>query len=98
MHNVVILTKSIFNKNHEFLLSTVLRKMFISVLYYNRIDVSEVIDVNNSSASKECIICHNWYFLKKGFRFQPTVCNDCHDILKMYIGLNSIFILNIHGE
>ena len=29
---------------------------------YNRIDVSELIDVNKTSESKECEICHYWYF------------------------------------
>ena len=28
------------------------------MLYYNRIDVSEGIDVNKRSKSKECDICH----------------------------------------
>ena len=30
--------------------------------YYNRIDVSEDIGVHETSASKDCIICQNWYF------------------------------------
>ena len=33
------------------------------------------IDVNKTSSSKECLICHYWYFLDKGFKFQPDVCN-----------------------
>ena len=33
------------------------------MLYVDRIDVSEGIDVNKKSASKECDICHYWYFL-----------------------------------
>ena len=33
------------------------------MLYFDRIDVSERIDVNKTSASKECDICHHWYFL-----------------------------------
>ena len=33
------------------------------MLYYERVDVSEEIDVNKTSASKECDICHYWYFL-----------------------------------
>ena len=37
------------------------------MLYYNRIDVSKGVDVNKTSASKECIIC--WVFLDKGFTF-----------------------------
>ena len=37
------------------------------MLYCDRIDVSEVIDVNRTSASKECEICHHWYILKYSF-------------------------------
>ena len=33
------------------------------MLYYDRIDASEGIDVNKTGASKECDICHYWYFL-----------------------------------
>ena len=29
---------------------------------------------------KECDICHYWYFLNKGSKFQPDVCNGCHDL------------------
>ena len=36
------------------------------MLYYDRIDVSEGIDVNKTGASKDCIICHCWYFLDEG--------------------------------
>ena len=39
-------------------------------------------DVNKTSASKECYVCHYWYFLKKNFKFEPNVCNRCHDVLK----------------
>ena len=35
------------------------------MLYFDRIDISEEIDVNITSESKECDICHNWYFLDK---------------------------------
>ena len=30
------------------------------MLYYDRIHVSEEIDINQISASKECDICHCW--------------------------------------
>ena len=33
------------------------------MLYCDRIDVSEGIDVNKISASKLCDICHYWYFV-----------------------------------
>ena len=37
------------------------------MLYFNRIYVSKGTDVNETSASKECNICHYWYFLNKAF-------------------------------
>ena len=48
------------------------------MLHFNRIDVSERIDINKTSQSKECDVCHYWYFLNKGFKFQPHVCNKYH--------------------
>ena len=33
------------------------------MLYFDRTDISDEIDVNKTSASKECNICHYWYFL-----------------------------------
>ena len=65
------------------------------MLYFNRIDVSEGRDVNKTSESKECDICHYWYFLNKNFKFQPNVCNRCHDLLMMSMNLSDIPILNI---
>ena len=59
----------------------------INMLYYDRIDVSEGIDINKTSASKECDICHYWYFSNKGLKFQTYVCNKCHDLLMMPMNL-----------
>ena len=64
------------------------------MLYYDRIDASEGIDVDKTSASKECDICRYWYFLNYGFKFQPNVWNRCHDLLIMSMKLNDIAILN----
>ena len=36
----------------------------IKMLCYDRIDVSEGIDINKIRVSKERDICHYWYFLK----------------------------------
>ena len=38
------------------------------MLEYGRIDISEEIDVNKTNASKECDICHYWYFKDIGFK------------------------------
>ena len=53
------------------------------MLYFDRIDVSEGTDVNKTSASKECDICHYGCFLIKSLDFQPNVCNRYYDLLMM---------------
>ena len=68
------------------------------MLYYDRIDVSEGIDVNKTSTSKECDICHYWYFLNYSFKFLPNVCNRCYDLLMMPIKLSDSAILSIKGS
>ena len=37
-------------------------------------------------------------FLDKGFKFQPNVCNGCHDLLTMSMNLSDIALLNIKGS
>ena len=63
------------------------------MLYCDRID--EGIDVNKTSESKECDVCHYWYFLDKWFKFQPDVCNGCHDVLMISMNLSDIVFLNV---
>ena len=55
------------------------------MLYFDRIDVFEGIAVNKTSSSKECDICHYWYFLNKGLKFQPNVYKRCHDLWTLVI-------------
>ena len=67
------------------------------MVHYDRIDIFEDVNVNKISVLKECNICHYWYFLTKGFKFQQNVCNGYHDALMMSMNLNNIAILSIHG-
>ena len=41
------------------------------MLEYDRIEISEGIYNNKTNVSKECDVCHYWYFLDKGFRYEP---------------------------
>ena len=50
------------------------------MLDYDRVNVSEGSDSNKTGSSRECTICHYWYFLKINFRFQPKVCDSYHSI------------------
>ena len=68
------------------------------MLYFDRIDISEGIDVNKTSTLKECNICHYCCFLSFSFKFQSNVCNRCHDLLMMSMNLSDIAILNIKGS
>ena len=45
------------------------------MLQYERIDVSEGIDINQSNKSKQCMICHYWYFKDIVYKCEPHVCN-----------------------
>ena len=65
----------------------------LKMLYFDRIDVYKGIDVNKTSASKECDICHYWFFLNYTFKFEPIVCNRCHDLLMISLNLSDIAIL-----
>ena len=51
-----------------------------------KFDVSEEIDFNTTSLSKECELCHYWFFKDVGFTFEEHVCNGCHDLLTMAYG------------
>ena len=66
--------------------------------HYDRIDVSEEVDVSKISASKDRDVCHYWYFLNYNLKFKPNVCNRCHDLLMTSINLSNIAILNIAGS
>ena len=68
------------------------------MLEYERIDISEGIDVNKTNLSKECDICHCWYFKDIGFKYEPYFCNGCHDLLQKAISFNNIAIAYIKGS
>ena len=40
---------------------------------YKKIDASEGVDVNKTSASKECQHCQYWFFKDVGFKFEDHV-------------------------
>ena len=64
------------------------------IMNYDRIDDSEGIDVIKANESRDCHIFHYWYFFDKGFKFQPDVCNGCHDVLMTSMNVNIIAFLN----
>ena len=69
----------------------------IKMLQYQKIDASEGIDANKTSASKECELWHYWFFKDVGFKLEENICNRCHDLLRMAHSLKHIAILSAKG-
>ena len=67
------------------------------MLEYDRIDVFEGITVNETNASREYDICHYWYFLDKGFKCEPYLCNGCHDLMQKAMNFNDVAIVLLKG-
>ena len=66
------------------------------MIEYDRIDLDEGIDINQTSSSRECWLCHFWYFLDKNFNYQRNLCDGCHDISVKAISMQNIAII-YHG-
>ena len=67
------------------------------MLRYQKIHASEGIDINKTSASKKCELCHYWFFKDIGFKFEEHVCNKCHNLLTIAHSLRDIAILSAKG-
>ena len=65
---------------------------------YEKMNVSEGIDVNKTSGSKECELCHYWFFKDVGFKFEEHVFNRCHDLLTTTHSLKNVAILSAKGN
>ena len=68
---------------------------FLKMLAYERIDISDGIDVNKSDKSKDCTLCHYWYFLDKGFSYGPYLCDGCYNMTQKCNKLKNIAIIRI---
>ena len=68
------------------------------MLEYDRNDISEGIDVNKTSASKEWDICHYWYFKDIGFQYEQYLCNGCHDLMRKAMSFNNVAIVYVKGN
>ena len=65
------------------------------MLKYDRIDISEEIDINKTNESKECMFCHYWYFLSKNVSYGPYTCYGCYDIVQGSTYFQNIAIVPI---
>ena len=62
---------------------------------FERIDISEGIDVNKTNLPKECDICRYWYFKDIGFKYESYLCNGYHDLMQKVMSFNNIAIVYV---
>ena len=48
--------------------------------------------------SKQSDICHYWYFKDSGFKYEPYLCNGCHDLMQKAMSFNNVAIVYAKGS
>ena len=67
----------------------------MKMLEYEKVGISEEIDIDMSNKSKECMLCHYWYFLDKNFSYGPYLCNGCYNIMQKSNDFKNIAIVHV---
>ena len=96
-HAMTIIIRSVFEEDDKFYLQLFLDDALYELhikkmLEYDRIDILEGMDVNKTSASKECDICHFWCFKYIGFKYEP---HGCHDLMQKAMIFNDVAIFYV---
>ena len=65
---------------------------------YDRIYISEVIEVNKTNLSKEQELFHYWFFKDISFKYEPYLCNGCHDLMQRAMSFNNVAIAYVKGN
>ena len=68
------------------------------MLEYDRIDISERIDIKKTNASKECRIFHYWFFKDIGFKYEPYLCNGWHGLMQKVVSFNDVATVYVKGS
>ena len=66
------------------------------MLEYDRIDISEGIDIKKcKETSKECSLCKFYYFLDKNFNYGPYLCDGLTFMINF---MQNLTIINHNGN
>ena len=69
------------------------------MLEYDRIDISEGIDINKcKETSRECSLCKFYCFLDKTFNYGPYLCDGCYDMSMKAVSMQNSTIINHNGN
>ena len=64
------------------------------MLYNEWTDIGAGTYPAKSNNSKECMICHYWFF-NLGFEFEDHMCNGCHDLIMLSVNVSNIPIITV---
>ena len=65
------------------------------MLEYERIDISDGIDVGMTNKSKECMLCHYYHFLEKKFSYGQYLCDSCYNTIQKCNKFKNIAIAHV---
>ena len=68
------------------------------MLKYDKIYITEGIDLNKTNKSKECMFCHYWYCLNKNFTYGPFTCDGCYNIVQRSTDFRNIAIIHVKNN
>ena len=69
------------------------------MLEYDRIDISEGIDINKcEETSRRCNLCKYYYFLDKNFSYGPFLYNACYDMSLKAVSMKNLTIIKHNGN
>ena len=69
------------------------------MLEYDRIDISEGIDIKKcKETSKECNLCKLYFFLDKNFSHGPYLFDSCYNMSKKAVSMKILAIINHNGN
>ena len=64
------------------------------MLEYDRIDISEGIDINKcEETSRKCSLRKFYYFLDKNFKYGPYLCDGCYDMSMKAVSIQKKLLL-----
>ena len=46
----------------------------------------------------KCNICYYWDFKNIDFKYEPYLCNGCHDLMQKAMNFNDVAIVSIKGN
>ena len=97
LHNLTVIIKSVFQEDGKYYPQVFLDECLYEVLMleYDRIDISERIDVNKTNASKSVMFVITGILLDKGYKYEPYLCNGCHDLTQKTMNFNDVAMVSV---